>query len=145
MNVIKKYFTLKSIAIFLAILFPIFFILFLSSGCSFKLIDPQYYEFKELCRGAGQINFNQQLYEDYKNPKYKEVKPDDIYVNSRIIEFSRRKTYFDNKIIALHKGFIYINYGIFLRGDEAAGFYFRFKEEIGCKENNKFTILKGNK
>ena len=145
MNVIKKYFTLKSIAIFLAILFPIFFILFLIGGCSFKLIDPQYYEFKRLCRGAGQINFNQQLYEDYKNPKYKEVKPNDIYVNSRIIEFSRRKTYFDNKIIALHKGFIYINYGIFLRGDEAAGFYFRFKEEIGCKENNKFTILKGNK
>ena len=145
MNVIKKYFTLKSIAIFLAILFPIFFILFLIGGCSFKLIDPQYYEFKRLCRGAGQINFNQQLYEDYKNPKYKEVKPNDIYVNSRIIEFSRRKTYFDNKIIALHKGFIYINYGIFLRGDEAAGFYFRFKEEIGCKENNKFTILKDNK
>ena len=141
----KQYFTFKKITIFLAILFPIFFILFLIGGCSFKLIDPQYYKFKRLCRGAGQINFNQQLYEDYKNPKYKEVKPNDIYVNSRIIEFSRRKTYFDNKIIALHKGFIYINYGIFLRGDEAAGFYFRFKEEIGCKENNKFTILKDNK
>ena len=142
MNSIKQYFTFKKIIIFLGVAF---FILFLVGGCSFKYMDWQYYEFKRLCKGAGQINFNQQLYEDYKNPKYKEVKPDDIYVSSRIIEFSRRKTYFDDKIIALHKGFIYINYGVFLYGDEAAGFYFRLKEEIGCKENNKFTILKGNK
>lgn len=145
MNIIKKYFALKRITIFLAILFPIFSMLFFVGGCSFKYIDWQYYKFKELCKGAGQINFNQQLYEDYKNPKYKEVKVDDIYVNSRIVEFSRKQTYFDNKIIALHKGFIYINYGVFLKGDEGTGFYFRFKEEIGCKENNKFTILKGNK
>ena len=139
----KKY--SQSFSLILPCFSLIFYFILIMGGISFKSIDPQYYEFKELCKGAGQINFNQQLYEDYKNPKYKEVKPDDIYVNSRIIEFSRRKTYFDNKIIALHKGFIYINYGIFLRGDEAAGFYFRFKEEIGCKENNKFTILKGNK
>lgn len=142
MNVIKKYFTLKKVFIFFGL---VFVVLFFAGGCSFKYMDWQYYKFKKLCKRAGQINFNQQLYEDYKNPKYKEVKVDDIYVNSRIVEFSRGQTYFDDKIIALHKGFIYINYGVFLKGDEAAGFYFRFKEEIGCKENNKFTILKGNK
>ena len=135
MNRLKNIFTPKRVAIFFL---SIFLILFFAGGCSFKYMDWQYYKFKSLCENeAGRIILNETLYEDYRNPNYKQHKPSDIY-RGRILEFSRGITYYDKKIISIHRGFIYYNYGIFFSGDEGGGFNLNLKKEIGCTENNRF-------
>ena len=122
----------------LPILIPLFFIIFLAGGCSFKLIDPQYYEFRKLCKEkAGAIIYNIELFENYKSTKWKSIKPNDI-TNGRIRQFYREEVYFDNILVKKHIGFIYMNYGLFLEGDEGAGFGLNYAQKIGCNENNKY-------
>ncbi|RDU58747.1 hypothetical protein CQA44_12160, partial [Helicobacter sp. MIT 14-3879] len=96
------------------------------------------------CEKAGRIVFDEKLYKSYKSIKWKSIKPQDKQINTRIIEFSRGINYFDNKIIAIHKGFIYKEKGLWLRGDEAAGWHWETMQEIGCKENNNFKVLGNN-
>ena len=133
MNIMKQYFTFKKITIFLAILFPIFFILFLAGGCSFKLIDPQYYEFKRLCGNAGKVIFGKPT-KDYNNVKYIVHKE----IQSRIKEISFQKAINNQVEFYINNTYFYYNYGIFLRGDEGRGWYTKFGYEIlDCEDIDK--------
>ena len=55
----------------LPILIPLFFIIFLAGGCSLKLIDPQYYEFRKLCSRVDIeiVIHNKYFFEIQKNKK----------------------------------------------------------------------------
>ena len=127
MNIIKKYFTLKSITIFLAILFPIFFILFLAGGCSFKLIDPQYYKFKRLC-----VTYAGKTFLGDKPPK-NFVYGDHFIrkqLTSRIVETAFELKSNNEIVFFKNNTYFYDNYGIFLKGDEGAGWHIKFGYEI---------------
>ena len=91
MNVIKKYFTLKKIVILLGI---VFLILFFVGGCSFKLIDPQYYEFKRLCKEAKNVVYDEELYRIYQarynKERYYDEKTQKEYLMS---DFTIENTY----------------------------------------------------
>ena len=154
MNIIKQYFTFKRIAIFLARLFPIFLMLFLSSGCSFKLIDPQYYKFKELCKEAEneKIIYDEELYRIYKarynKERYYDEKTQKEYLMSdftitktRIVKLGNKLTINENtlfyKNIPFYKysSFWYDYKGLFLQGDEAAGWHWENERALYCKDN----------
>ena len=148
----KQYFTFKKITIFLAILFPIFFILFLAGGCSFKFIDPQYYEFKRLCKEAKNVIYDEELYRIYKarynKERYYDEKTQKEYlmsdfrtIKTHIVKISDKLTINENTIfyqdIPFYKysSFWYDYAGLFLYGDEAAGFGWETDRTLYCKDN----------
>lgn len=120
---------------FLIILFPIFFILFLVGGCSFKYVDWQYYEFKRLCNTKAKRNIiDQGLYEKSKLDEFYSTNPPNEKIQNRIT-----KMYFENihrpsnKTFYEYETYFYDNYGIFLKGDEGRGWYIDFSEVLDCK------------
>lgn len=42
--------------------------------------------------------------------------------------------YYDDIHYLTHLSYIYDNYGIFLKGNEGAGFYFRYHKRLYCKD-----------
>ena len=113
----------------LPILIPLFFIVFLAGGGSFKLIDPQYYEFRKLCTmHSGKTLIGDKPSKQfiaYNNVIYKNL-------GSRVREMSFQEII--NNEITFYENYTYFydNYGIFLSGDEGRGFYFSHKELLDC-------------
>ena len=122
----------KNLALFLL---PVYLLLFLAGGCSYKYMDPQYYEFESLCY----LNAGKVLIEDesIKNKTGIRVTPTSKQITDRIAEtgFERKNK---NQIVYYRiDTYLYDNYGIFLEGDEGAGFYFGYMEILSCKDIDK--------
>ncbi|MDY5185712.1 hypothetical protein [Helicobacter trogontum] len=126
--------------------------MFLVSGCSLKYFDPQYYEFKRLCKEAKNVIYDEELYRIYKarynKERYYDEKTQKEYLMSdftitktRIVNISDRLTINENTIfyknIPFYKysSFWYDYKGLFLQGDEAAGFSWETKGTLYCKDN----------
>ncbi|MCW1360953.1 hypothetical protein [Campylobacter sp. CCS1377] len=123
-------------------------------------MDPQYYEFESLCYlNAGKVfikdesvknetsiivipkhydlNAGRELIESIKNETSIIVTPESKQIKDRIVEtrFERKN---ENKIVYYRiNTYFYDNYGIFLKGDEGAGLYFRYMEVLSCKNIDK--------
>ncbi|WP_171000099.1 hypothetical protein [Campylobacter taeniopygiae] len=53
-------------------------------------------------------------------------------------KFTLKEVAFEDYIhYSTHLSYIYDNYGIFLRGDEDAGLYFRYEEVLYCEDIDK--------
>ncbi|EMK6456933.1 hypothetical protein V9J11_001866, partial [Campylobacter coli] len=120
---------------FTLFLLPVYLLLFLVGGCSYKYMDPQYYEFKSLCY----FNLGKVLIEDesIKNKTNIIVTPKSKQIKDRIVEtrFERKN---ENQVVYYRiNTYFYDNYGIFLKGDEGAGLYFRYMEVLSCKNIDK--------
>ena len=135
MPTIKQYFTLKKITLFLTILLPIFFILFLAGGCSFKYMDWQYYKFKELCNTKAKRSIiDKELYEKSELNEFYSTNPPNEKVQSRITKMYFKNIHkLSNKVFYEYETYFYDNYGIFLKGDEGRGWHIDFSEVLDCK------------
>ena len=131
-------------------------VIVLFNGCSFsfKSIDPQYYKFKELCKGAEneKIIYDEELYRIYKarynKERYYDEKTQKEYLMS---DFTIENTYskditknlkereatlfYKNKPFYKEKYYWFTYNGIFLQGDEAAGWHWENKKTLYCKDN----------
>ncbi|MDY5184971.1 hypothetical protein [Helicobacter trogontum] len=162
MPTIKQYFTLKKITLFLTILLPIFFILFLAGGCSFKLIDPQYYRFLSLCENVDSevVIHNRDYWEIIENRRKGNTQIDDrgeYFYNKRInkriyFDFTQLKSinvsqrdiggltiatfehFYDSIHYATEVVYSYSYKGIFLGGDEGRGFYWYYEKHKYCED-----------
>ena len=137
----------------------IFYFMLIMGGISFKSIDPQYYEFKRLCKEAKSVIYDEELYKIYKaldrqssipNVYYDEktqkkyfmddfgVKRDsqEQKISSRITEYQNILYYRKNGNPFLHyENYYYRYFGIFLKGDAGRGFYIDFDDKIlECKD-----------
>lgn len=162
MNSTKNIFSLSNLSkIFLYVLLfllPIFIILFLAGGCSFKYMDPQYYEFKRLCKEAENVIYDEELYRLYLNAKkhisfykgnsfYNEETGQEFFVDFFDAKHNHSKDissklsenvnvfYYKNEPFYKFSSFWYDDYGIFLDGDEGAGFHWKNKHTLYCKDN----------
>ena len=103
-------------------------------GISFKSIDPQYYEFKRLCEYAGEIINYSSKYEALKKEYgWNTIYNKPIKVASRIEEHSYYNQLNNGIKFYEYKFYIYKYFGIFLKGDEAAGWYLKIENTISCK------------
>ncbi|RDU59981.1 hypothetical protein CQA53_11135 [Helicobacter didelphidarum] len=119
------------------------------SGCGFRYFDPQYYEFKRLVeKESGVYVINEQIYDEWRYELsnstllsngytlYTDFSEEYTKIDSRILmEISHKKSYTDNlgktHIISYDIAFNYLDYGIFLKGDEGRGFWWETKKEMG--------------
>ena len=149
----------------------IFYFMLIMGGISFKSIDPQYYEFKRLCKND-KINIYDEKYRNMQQ-RYREAMLNnrDIKANAHngiesfydkemdlevypmdwkesvintqkvgfgigdIIEKEIDYWYIGkvNKVkFANFKRYIYIEKGLWLRGDEGAGFYWKTENRLDC-------------
>ncbi len=143
-------------------LLPVYLLLFLVGGCSYKYMDPQYYEFKKLCKDIDNkvIIYNKVYWELYSNREKGNTMHDEkgeFFFNQKInkkIYFDFKKSesinvlqknkftltevtfedYYDGIHYSTHLSYIYNDYGIFLGGDEGAGFYFRYHKRLYCED-----------
>ncbi|RDU58931.1 hypothetical protein CQA53_11740, partial [Helicobacter didelphidarum] len=127
---LKEIFTIKRILISLV---SLFFILFFVGGCSFKYMDWQWYEYKQLCLTAGEIIKESHKYDIVNRYDWTTITNKPIYVDSRITEHSYQNQFHDGKIFYKYKFYIYKNFGIFLHGDEAAGLHIEISKNLSCK------------
>ncbi len=155
---VKQIFTLKRILISLISLCVM---LFFVGGCSFRLMDWQWYQVKNLCKNESGIYIvNKELYEDMithnlqdnKYTRKMEEFSKTVYeryqsINSRIYKLDDRKYYYydmtKNKsyVVSFERNFAYKNYGIFLTGDEGRGFEMKSSEILECfNRNNTFLV-----
>lgn len=163
-NLINKKFHKQfssSWAYLLLIPLPLFFMLFLAGGCSFKYIDPQYYKFIKLCQNVNNevTIYNKDYWEIFSNREKGNTRHDDKgeyyynenlnqkiyfdYTKAESINVSQKKNftltktifedYYNNIHYANHSMYFYDDYGIFLIGDEGAGFKLRFYQYYYCK------------
>ncbi|TLD78756.1 hypothetical protein LS81_010985 [Helicobacter trogontum] len=166
MNVIKKYFTLKRIVIFFGGI--VFLILFLSGG-SFQFLNPQYYKFQYLMNTqSGFYILDEKLYRETKNREfrllsngeyslgfasngyeifYKYEQYDFQQVSSAITASKQHKRYYIDSmgvehIISFEQKFRYTDYGIFLTGDEGAGFNLNIKQKLNFLSKDRTIMLK---
>ncbi|TLD93220.1 hypothetical protein [Helicobacter trogontum] len=134
------------------LIFGILVAMFLVSGCSFKYFDPQYYEFKRLCKEAKNVIYDEELYRIYKarynKERYYDEKTQKEYLMS---DFTIENTYskditknlkereatlfYKNKPFYKEKYYWFTYNGIFLQGDEAAGWHWENKKTLYCKDN----------
>lgn len=142
-NLINKKFHKQfssSWAYLLLIPLPLYFVLFFAGGCSFKYIDPQYYEFKRLCYlNAGKIIVGDKVSENfiYGNFWISKQITSKITDNGFEIKDDNNKTIFYK-----NNTYFYDNYGIFLKGDEGAGWHWENKELLDCEDiDKKFTSI----
>ncbi|RDU58963.1 hypothetical protein CQA44_11865, partial [Helicobacter sp. MIT 14-3879] len=126
----------QSLSLILPCLSLFFYLMLIMGGISFKGIDPQYYEFKKLCnlyarkRLIGDKDPENFVYGD--NAVYKKI-------GSRVTEMAFQQVDTQGKIIFYENNtYFYDNYGIFLKGDEGAGWYIDFGNKIlDCSDLNK--------
>lgn len=108
--------------------------LFFVGGCSFKYMDWQYYKFKELCKGAGEIINYSSKYESLKKEYgWNTIYNKPIKVTNRIEEHSYYNQLNNGIIFYEYKFYIYKYFGIFLKGDEGAGWHWKTESTVGCK------------
>ena len=150
MNSIKQYFTFKKIIIFLGVAF---FILFLVGGCSFKYMDWQYYEFKKLCANVDSevVIHNQDYFDIIKNHKNIETDDKGCFYSEKLqqeicfgnfdykggTEFERGnlskvkwELWYSDIHYATQIGYNYKYFGLWLQGNEAAGFYIELANDL---------------
>ena len=162
---LREIFTIKRILISLI---SLFFILFFVGGCSFRLMDWQYYMARDMCKNeSGYYIYDKKLYDEAEkihwNSKlsngyalgivggYSLYEKDKIISTkySRIIKYINYEYfYIDNNarknIIYQGIDIGYHNYGLWLSGDEGAGFGLHEHEILTCGLNKQF-IFKDNK
>ncbi|WP_034346839.1 hypothetical protein [Helicobacter trogontum] len=144
----------------LYLIFGILIVLLLS-GCSlisFKYIDPQYYKFKRLCKEVEKDNtiYDDNLYNLFLKAKqkisfyngrkfYDETTKQEFLVDNFDIKFDSQeisnrlsktiyKLLYNEKEFYRYSAYNYHYSGLFLKGDEGAGWYIDFDNEIlQCK------------
>lgn len=156
---VKQIFTLKRILISLISLCVM---LFFVGGCSFRLMDWQWYQVKNLCKNeSGIYILNKELYEDmitynlqdskytrkmeeFNKTEYERYEPTKY---NRIYKLDYRKYYYYDSardepyMVSFQRSFAYKNYGIFLTGDEGRGFEMKSSEILECfNRNNTFLV-----
>lgn len=146
----KKY--SQSFSLILPCFSLIFYFMLIMGGISFKSIDPQYYEFKRLCKEAKNVIYDEELYRIYKarynKERYYDEKTQKEYlmsdfrtIKTHIVKISDKLTINENTIfyqdIPFYKysSFWYDYAGLFLYGDEAAGFGWETERTLYCKDN----------
>ena len=145
----------------LPILIPLFFIIFLAGGCSFKLIDPQYYEFRKLCSRVDIeiVIHNKYFFEIQKNKKFIETDDNGCFYDEILKEkicfgyFQRKSNevhnkwgltktiaedYYKNTHYSTSTYYKYSYSGLFLKGDEGAGFWIDTKDLRTCEYWDNF-------
>ncbi|WP_104717789.1 hypothetical protein [Helicobacter trogontum] len=135
------------------------FVIALLNGCSFKYIDPQYYEFKRLCKKEAQgIILNNILFNLYLKAKqkisfyngikfYDEITKQEFLVDNfelksrknrdisnRLREF-KNVYYYKNEPFYEFLSFSYNYKGLFLKGDEAAEWHWENERALYCKDH----------
>ncbi|OBV28761.1 hypothetical protein BKN38_08205 [Helicobacter sp. CLO-3] len=156
MKAIAKYFSLKGVIRFCVIAFVV---LFFAGGCSFSLMDWQYYKFESLLEStSGLYIIDDKLYKEVKN-KYPESssdgkgslgllsngyeafyknKDDSEQVNSRILSSKQYKRYYidDNgveHIISFEKTFGYVKCGLWINFEEVRFYYAKWSGFIATE------------
>ena len=161
-NLIKKFLdyancadaSYASLKYALYLIFGILIVLLLS-GCSlisFKSIDPQYYEFKRLCKEAKNVIYDEELYRIYKarynKERYYDEKTQKEYLqqdfktrSTEAVYISKDLNRFDNylyykeKLIYFYEDYWYDYKGLFLQGDEGIGWYWETDRALYCKDH----------
>ena len=122
----KKY--SQSFSLILPCFSLIFYFILITGGISFKSIDPQYYEFKRLCKEAKNVIYDEELYRIYKarynKERYYDEKTQKEYLMSdftitktRIVNISDRLTINENTIFIKISHFINIHhFGMITKG-----------------------------
>ncbi|WP_034346840.1 hypothetical protein [Helicobacter trogontum] len=130
-------------------------IVLLLSGCSlisFKSIDPQYYEFKRLCKEAKNVIYDEELYRIYKarynRERYYDEKTQKEYLqqdfktrSTKAVHISKDLSRFDNylyykeKLIYFYEDYWYEYKGLFLQGDEGMGWHWETDRALYCKDH----------
>lgn len=138
--------------------FGILFMACVFSGCSFKYFDPQYYKFKRLCKKEAKgLVLNNILFRGYLKAKQKisfydgnkfydkttkqEFLVDNFELKSqknrdisnRLREF-KNVYYYKNEPFYEFLSFSYNYKGIFLQGDEAAGWCWEYEGNLYCEK-----------
>ncbi|WP_181881914.1 hypothetical protein [Helicobacter sp. MIT 14-3879] len=151
----------------LIFLLVIFISLFLS-GCSFKGIDPQYYEFKKLCENVDNevTIYNKdywEMYKDYVENRFKDSKVDsenkEYYYHKKldkriypydmknILKTEQKKgnitiliydKYYKDIHYATYTRYNYKEKGLWLRGDEGAGWHLETEDDLTCSYLDNF-------
>lgn len=136
----KNTFNLSKIFLYILLfLLPIFIILFLAGGCSFKYTDLQYYEFKGLCSSkAKKLVLHRKIFETTKVNEIKSINYHNEKINSRITKISFENIYKNKIVYYEYETYLYDNYGIFLKGDEAAGWHWENSEILDCKPETSY-------
>lgn len=121
----KKY--SQSFSLILPCFSLIFYFILIMGGISFKSIDPQYYEFKRLC-----VAYAGKTFVGDKPPK-NFVYGDHFIrkqLTSRIVETAFELKSNNEIVFFKNNTYFYDNYGIFLKGDEGAGWHIKFGSEV---------------
>ena len=121
-------------------------VVFLFSGCSLKYFDPQYYKFLSLNKESGKFICNEKLYKEI-NFRYADGYPKrfsngyalETYFKEIQISKRIKNDYFEifykngdtKNLVFVINSYIYIGYGLWLEGDEGAGFRWETKKEFG--------------
>ncbi|TLE07331.1 hypothetical protein [Helicobacter bilis] len=144
-------------------MFGILFMACVFSGCSFKYFDPQYYEFKRLCKEVEKDNtiYDDNLYNLFLKAKqkisfyngrkfYDETTKQEFLVDNFDIKFDSQeisnrlsktiyKLLYNEEEFYRYSAYNYHYSGLFLKGDEGAGWYIDFDNEIlQCKPKVSF-------
>ncbi|RDU67318.1 hypothetical protein [Helicobacter equorum] len=151
----KKY--SQSFSLILPCFSLIFYFILITGGISFKSIDPQYYEFKRLCKKAEDevTIYNEDYWEIIE-------KHSDIETNDRGCFYSQKlkqeicfgnfnykscteykrgslsklsiKRYYNNIHYATQIGYNYKYSGLYLKGDESAGWHWKTSNILICED-----------
>ena len=152
----KKY--SQSFSLILPCFSLISYFMLIMGGISFKSIDPQYYEFKRLCKKAEDevTIYNEDYWEIIE--KHSDIETNDrgCFYSQKLkqeicfgnfnykscTEFERGnlskvkwELWYSNIHYATQIGYNYKYFGLWLQGDEAAGWHWENKKTLYCKDN----------
>ena len=124
----------NTIKIALTILIPLFFIIFLVGGCSFKYMDWQYYKFLCLCNTQAKNNIlNTEIDNTIKIKDMESINYSRVNITNRITKISFQNIHKKSRVVYYEQErYFYRNYGIFLQGDEGRGFYLKYNDLLDC-------------
>lgn len=135
------------------VIFGILVVIFMLSGCSFKYFDPQWYKYKKFCNEVdGKYIYNKKINDELeKSDEYKKIFVEYpitlssgivVYMDvntekiGNMIKWESTRYYYNKKgkkcLIATLKSVRYTEYGLWLKGDEGRGFWFKINRELGC-------------
>ena len=139
-------------------IFGIVTISIMMSGCSLRFFDPQYYRFKSLTRKESgfyihdEQTYNERRIESRLLPNGYEWDMDSdekrTEIDSRIVKCIDFEIFYiddlSKKHIIQHRvSFDYLDYGIFLGGDEGRGFWIDTFRIIGGYKDQSFILKDG--
>ncbi|RDU59103.1 hypothetical protein [Helicobacter sp. MIT 14-3879] len=142
----------QSLSLILPCLSLFFYLMLIMGGISFKGIDPQYYEFKKLCEKAENVIYDEELYRIYNKrrnmEKYYDEKTKKEYLMSdfeieetysnnitKRLKETEATLYYNNKPFFKEKYYWFKYYGLFLSGDEGAGWHLKIEQRLLCENN----------